>query len=182
MAKLVSKTYGEALLGIAMEEKKEVSFLGEVEEIRKVLKENPDFDKMMLHPAIPKQEKLKCIERVFDGRVSDEITGFLKIVVQKERYRELPGIFQYFIDKVKEAQKIGIAYVTTAVELNNKQKKQVQDRLLATTDYRTMEMHYQVDKQIIGGMVIRIGDRVVDSSIRTRLDDLTKQLLQIQLG
>lgn len=182
MAKLVSKTYGEALFGIAMEEKKELIFLDEVEQIRRILKENPDFDKMMLHPAIPKQEKLKCIEQVFDGRVSKEITGFLQIVVQKERYRELPGIFQYFVDKVKEEQKIGIAYVTTAVELNDKQKKQVQDRLLATTDYRTMEMHYQVDEQIIGGMVIRIGDRVVDSSIRTRLNDLTRQLLQIQLG
>ena len=122
------------------------------------------------------------IEQVFDGRVSREITGFLKVVVQKERYRDLQGIFRYFTDKVKEVQKIGVAYVTTAIELSDEQKQQVQDRLLATTDYRTMEMHYQIDAQIIGGMIIRIGDRVVDSSIRTRLDDLTRQLLQIQLG
>ena len=45
-----------------------------------------------------------------------------------------------------------------------------------------MDMHYRVDPQIIGGMIIRIGDRVVDSSIRSRLDDMTRQLLQIQLG
>ena len=182
MAKLVSKTYGEALFGIAMEENKAVPFLEEVEGIRKILYENPQFDKMMLHPAIPKQEKLKCIEQVFEGRISKEITGFLKIVVQKERYRDLQDIFQYFIDKVKEVQKIGIAHVTTAVELSEKQKKQVKKRLLDTTDYRTMEMHYQVDPQIIGGMIIRIGDRVVDSSIRTKLEDMKKQLLNIQLG
>ena len=182
MAKLVSKTYGEALFGIAMEENKGSLFLEEVEEIRKILKDNPDFDKMMLHPAISKQEKLEVIEQVFEGKASKEMTGFLKIIVQKERYRDLQSIFQYFIDKVKEVQKIGIAHVTTAVELTEKQKEQVKARLLETTDYRTMEMHYQVEPQIIGGMIIRIGDRVVDSSIRSKLDVLTRQLLTIQLG
>lgn len=182
MAKLVSKTYGEALFSIAMEEDKGIPYLEEVEAIRKILRENPDFDKMMLHPAIPKQEKLAMVEQAFAGQASDEITGFLKIVVQKERYSELSEIFQYFIDKVKEAQKIGIAHVTTAVELSDRQKVTVQARLLETTAYRTMEMHYQVDPKIIGGMIIRIGDRVVDSSIRSKLNDLTRQLLQIQLG
>ena len=182
MAKLVSKTYGEALFTIAMEADKGSLYLEEVEGIREILKQNPDFDKMMLHPAIPKQEKLAMVEQAFAGRASDEITGFLKIVVQKERYPALQDIFQYFIDKVKEAQKIGIAHVTTAMELSDRQKEQVQARLLETTDYLAMEMHYQVDPQIIGGMIIRIGDRVVDSSIRSKLNDLTRQLLQIQLG
>ena len=45
-----------------------------------------------------------------------------------------------------------------------------------------MEIYYEVDASIIGGMIIRINDRVVDSSVRTKLDGLTKQLLQIQLG
>ena len=182
MAKLVSKTYGEALFDIAVEEQKTAVFLEEVEGIRGILSEHPDFDKMMLHPAIPKQDKLKVIDEVFSDRISREMTGFLKIVIQKERYRELPQIFAYFIDRVKEAEKIGIAYVTTAMEMSEVQKEQVRKRLLETTDYRSMEMHYQVDPKIIGGMIIRIGDRVVDSSIRSKLDDLTRQLLQIQLS
>ncbi len=182
MAKLVSKTYGEALFTIAMEENKGTLYLEEVEGIRTILKENPNFDKMMLHPAIPKQEKLSLVEQAFAGRVSDEITGFMKLVVQKERYDQLQEIFQYFIDKIKEVQKIGIAHVTTAIELSDRQKEQVRSRLLETTDFRAMEMHYQVDSKIIGGMVVRIGDRVVDSSIRSKLDDLTRQLLQIQLS
>ena len=182
MAKLVSKTYGEALFAIAMEENKGSLYLEEVEGIRTILKENPDFDKMMLHPAIPKQEKLSLVEQAFAGRVSDEITGFMKLVVQKERYDRLQEIFQYFIDRIKEVQKIGIAHVTTAIELSDRQKEQVRSRLLETTDFRSMEMHYQVDPRIIGGMIVRIGDRVVDSSIRSKLDDLTRQLLQIQLG
>ena len=104
------------------------------------------------------------------------------MVITKERYGELNAIFQYFIDMVKEEKHIGIAYVTTAIELTESQKARIQDKLLVTTTYQTLEMHYSVDPSLIGGMIIRINDRVVDSSIRTKLNDLTKQLLNIQLG
>ena len=68
------------------------------------------------------------------------------------------------------------------VELDAGQKDAVKAKLLETSGYAKMEMHYEVDASIIGGMIIRIGGRVVDSSVRTKLDGLTKQLLQIQLG
>jgi len=182
MAKLVSKTYGEALFEIAMEQDKAGELMEEIQGIRQVLKENPELDKMMKHPGIPKQEKVKVVENVFKGRISDELTGFLQIIISKERYGDLQAIFSYFIDKVKEVRKIGVAYVTSAVELSEAQKESVKDKLLETTSYLSMEMHYKVDKSLIAGMVIRIGDRVVDSSVRTKIDELTKQLLQIQLG
>lgn len=181
MAKLVSRTYGEALFSIAKEEGREISFLEEAETVAKILKQNPEFDRMMLHPGIPKQEKLSVVRQVFGGRASEEMTGFLETVVQKERYADLSDILQYFIGRIKEDQKIGIAHVASAVELSERQKKQVLDRLLETAGYRTMEMHYSVDPELIGGMRIRIGDRVIDSSVRSRLDDLTRQLLQVQL-
>jgi F-type H+-transporting ATPase subunit delta len=90
-------------------------------------------------------------------------------------------VFAYFIDTVKEYRNIGTAYVTSAVELSAAQKKAVEKKLLATTKYVQFEMHYEVDAGLIGGMVIRIGDRVVDSSIKTKLYDLTRELSQIQL-
>ena len=182
MAKLVSKTYGEALFELAMEEDRAQDLLEEIEGVCRVLAENPEFDKLMMHPGVPKQEKLQVMENVFKGRVSDTLTGFLEIIITKERYGELQEIFAYFITKVKEIQKIGVAYVATAVELTEKQKESVCSRLLETCSYETMEMHYEVDPSLMGGMVIRVNDRVVDSSIRTKLNDLTKQLLNIQLG
>lgn len=154
----------------------------EIREVQALLAQNPEFDKLMKHPGISKQEKAKVVEKVFRGRVSDELAGFLEIIVEKERYDSLPSVFRYFIDRVKEDRKIGVAYVTTAVELTELQKDNVKNRLLQTTSYVTMEMHYHVDPSLIGGMKIRINDRVVDSSIRSKIDDLTKQLLQIQLG
>lgn len=71
--------------------------------------------------------------------------------------------------------------MTTAMELSDAQKAAVVKRLLETTKYVTFEMHYEVDSAIIGGMMIRIGDRVVDSTVRTKLYDLTRELSKIQL-
>lgn len=184
MAKIVSKTYGEALYEAAVEsgEGKTSELMDEILCIRTILAENPQFDVLMSHPGIPKQEKLQVVDDIFRGRVSEELANFLKVVVSKERYKDLPDIFDYFIDKVKEEKKIGVAYVTTAIEMTETQKQAVKARLLETGSYQMMEMHFDVDASIIGGMIIRIGDRVVDSTIRTKLDGLTKQLLQIQLG
>ena len=177
MAKLVSKTYGEALFELAMEENKAQEMLEEIFTLQTALSENPDFDKLMKHPGVPKQEKLQVVREIFKGRVSNELAGFLEIVVSKERYNDLPAIFTYFIDKVKEAQKIGVAFVSSAVELTEAQKEKVRTRLIETTSYETMEMHYSVEPSLIGGMVIRVNDRVVDSSIRTKLNSMTKQLM-----
>ena len=184
MAKLVSRTYGEALFEVAEEagEAKAAELLEEIETVEKIQAQNPKFDELMKHPGISKPEKLAIIRKVFQGNVSKEREGFFEVVVSKDRYRDLPAIFSYFTEKVKEKQKIGVAYVTTAIRLTPEQEKAVEGKLLATGGYRKMEMHFSVDTAIIGGMIIRIGDRVVDSSIRTKLDDLTKQLLKIQLG
>jgi F-type H+-transporting ATPase subunit delta len=108
--------------------------------------------------------------------------GFLAAVVDKGRQNEILSILDYFIGQVKEEKGIGRAQVTSAVELTDKQKEQVTKKLLTTTRYVEFEMNYIVDPSLIGGMVIRIGDRVVDSSIKTQLYELKKQLLDVQLA
>ena len=88
---------------------------------------------------------------------------------------------EYFLTEVKKHKGIGVATVTTAVPLRSEQCKKVEQRLLDTTDYKSMEIHYEQDAALIGGMVIRIGDRVVDSSISTKLNELQKDLLKVQI-
>ena len=182
MAKLVEQTYGEALFQTAMETNQLDAFLEEVKLIQTVLEQNPEWDRLMKHPKISKQEKVEIMRGAFAGRISREMTGFLELILTKERYGQLQAVFRYFTEKVKEEKKIGTAYVTTPMELSEIRKSDIQDKLLATTSYRTMEMHYTVDPSLIGGMVISIKDRVVDSSIRTKLAEMKKELLQIQLG
>lgn len=181
MAKLVSKTYGDALFEVAAESGRLDAYWDEAAVIKAALDENPELFKLMGHPKIVKEEKIKIIENIFTDKVSRELVGLLRMIVDKGHFEELTGVLDYFIGRVKEFKNIGTAYVTTAMELSGAQKAAVEKRLLETTKYVKFDMHYAVDSAIIGGMVIRIGDRVVDSSIRTKLYDLTRELSKIQL-
>ena len=155
MAKLVSKTYGDALFEVAVEENRLDDIYEEVNTVIAALQDNPDLNKLMNHPKIDKDEK--------------------------GRYNDLDKVLEYFVERVKEFKHIGVCYVTSAMELSDTQKANVEKKLLDTTKYVHFEMHYTVDSSIIGGMVIRIGDRVVDSSVKTKLYDLTRELSKIQL-
>lgn len=181
MAKLVSKTYGDALFELAVEEKTLDQTAEEVRAVRAAMRENADLNRLMNHPKIVKEEKIKLIEDIFTGRVSGALVGLMRMIVEKGHYNEMEDVFHYFIDRVKEYRNIGTAYVTSAQELSDAQKAAVEKRLLETTRYVQFEMHYSVDAGLIGGMVIRIGDRVVDSSILTKLQRLTRELSKIQL-
>lgn len=181
MAKLVSKTYGDALFEVAAESGQVDAFLAEVKAVKAAVDENPELFKLMGHPKIVKEEKVKVIEDIFAGKVSGELVGLLRMIVEKDHFEEVGEVLDYFIGEVKEYKNIGTAYVTSALELSGEQKTAVEKRLLETTKYVEFEMHYAVDSALIGGMVIRIGDRVVDSSVRTKLYDLTRELSKIQL-
>ena len=86
-------------------------------------------------------------------------------------------VFDYVISAIKEEKGIGVAYISSAIELTKEQKNRIEQKLLETTKYQTIEGVYQVDKDLIGGLVIRISDTVVDSSLKTQIAKLSKSLL-----
>lgn len=177
MAKLIAQTYGQALVELAIEENKAPELLQEVIALKKLLEDEKDFMNFMLHPQVTKEEKSKVLEEVLKGRVSEEITGFLMLINDKDRYLHVDEIFDYFIAEMKKLQGIGAAVVSTPLPLSDEQKKTVEEKLLKTTGFKEIEIEYLVDESLIGGMIIRIGDRVVDSSVRSRLYDLKKNLM-----
>lgn len=182
MAKLVSKVYGDALFETALEKDRMDVLYEEICSLIPILEDNPELMALLNNPRVVKEEKVSIMHQVFSGRVAEELMGFLAIVVEKDRQNDLLAVFEYFIERVKEFKKIGTASVVSAVELSGEQKERLKEKLLASTDYVMFEMNYQVDPSLLGGLVIRIGDRVVDSSIRTRLYELKKELSQLQMA
>ena len=181
MAKLIAKVYGDALFAAASEAGRMDEMYEEVCELRKIVGENDELKKLLDNPKVIREEKESVIENIFRGRVSDEIVELMKLMIAKGRYSQIESVFEYVIGLVKEEKKIGVAHVTSALPLTGGQKANIIKRLLDTTKYETIEMNYAVDASLIGGMVIRIGDRVVDSSIKTKLYELSKSLRKIQV-
>ena len=182
MAKLVSKVYGDALFEEAMEKNVLSQWYEEIGALRTIFLENTDLAHFLNHPQIIKEEQTKGVEAIFSGKLSDGLLGFLVTVIEKGRQNDMIPICDYFTDRVKAYKKIGVVKVTSALPLSEDQKKRVEERLLETTGFVSLETEYAVDESLLGGLVIRIGDRVVDSSIKTRLEEIRRDLMKLQLA
>ncbi len=178
MAKQVSKTYGNALFEVAVENHTLDETLDEVIFVKQTFLENEELNRLLLHPNITVEEKIKVIENIYKGQVSDELTGLMTMMVAKNHMKDFISVFDYVIDAIKEEKGIGVAHITSASELSKEQRARIEKRLLETTKYSEIEGIYAVDKTLIGGLVIRIQDTVVDSSLKTQIAKLSNQLLQ----
>ena len=177
MARQVNTTYGSALFEVAMEENTLDSTLEEVTFVRQSFLENEELMKLLFHPNIEKESKISVVENIYKGKISDEITGLLTMLITKGHQKDIISVLDYVIGAIKEEKGIGIAHISSAVELTGDQKAKIEKKLLETTDYKKIEGNYDVDKSLIGGLVIRISDTVVDSSLKTQINNLSKTLL-----
>lgn len=181
MAKLVSKAYGDALFEAALEGAGTNRLYEDSQTLGALLSENPQLLEILKHPDIAKEEKDAVLARVFESWMMPELYGMMRLLVEKERISELSQILNHVSERYKAYMNIGVVYVSSPMELSAGQKKEIEVQLLRTTSYASLEMHYTIDSSLIGGLVIRIGDRVVDSSVRTRLEKMTRQLKNIQI-
>ena len=181
MAKLVEKTYGDALLELSVESGNMDELFEEAKAVKEILEVNSELVQLLNHPKVGKEEKIKVLEEVFKGKITDDMLGFILLVVRKDRQKELIKVLGYFIDQVKEYKKIGVATVTTAVELDEKQKESIAKKLIDTTSYNSFEIEYSIDKSLIGGMIIRVGDKVIDSTIKSKIENMSRDLYKIRL-
>ena len=181
MAKSAITTYGEALFQIACESSSCIEMLKEVTELKNVVDANPELKELMSNPRFSKEEHLGILEKVFKGKIDEKLFSFLELLTVKGRYGYLDEILDYFILRVKEYLHIGQAKVTSAIAIDDEMKKRIKDKLLSTTDYKEIEIEYETDPSLIGGMVIRIKDRIVDNSVKTKLENITRDLHKIQI-
>ena len=176
MAKLVSKVYGDAYVSVVSEKNNLIDALEEIKSIKNILLENVEIIELLDSPKMDDEEKIDFIKGIFENHISVDSMGFLLTIIEKKRQAELLPILDYVIDCVKELLLIGKATVTTALPLDDSKKERIVDELLKSSHYKSLEAEYVVDESIIGGIVIRIGDRVVDSSVKTRIDKMRKML------
>ena len=176
MAKLVSKVYGDAYVSVVSEKNNLIDALEEIKSVKNILLENVEIIELLDSPKMDDEEKIDFIKGIFENHISVDSMGFLLTIIEKKRQAELLPILDYVIDCVKELLLIGKATVTTALPLDDSKKERIVDELLKSSHYKSLEAEYVVDKSIIGGIVIRIGDRVVDSSVKTRIDKMRKML------
>lgn len=169
------------MFSLAIEQNNLDAIWNEVKMIRDTVLENPEFVSLLCHPEMTQEKKISMLENIFKGNICDDSMGFLHVLIRKGRIGEIVAILDYFDKKAKEYNKIGVVSVSTPMPLSDNQKEKVENRLLEVSDYESLEVHYELDESLLGGIVIRIGDRVLDNSIRTKMDMLSRQLYKVKL-
>lgn len=170
------------MFSLALENDKLDTIWEEVRMTRQILSENPTFVKTICHPEITKQDQIKLLDDAFKGKVSDEVMGFFHVLADKKRLKELDAVLEYFDRSAKEYKKIGVVYVTVPMELTKAQQDKIRERILEVYSYETLEMHVETDASLLGGMVIRIGDEILDNSIRSKMEHMARKINQIKLS
>ena len=182
MAKLVSKVYGDALFSLAVEENQVDELWKEAAMIYEAIDSNPEFLPVLCHPEMTMEKKFSLLQDVFQKELSQNMLGLLDVLLKKGRIGEILPVLDYFMEQVMAYKKIGEVSVRTPMPLSEEQKDKIEKRLLEVSEYESVSVDYQVDASLLGGMVIRIGDRVLDNSIRSKLDAMSRQLYKVKLS
>lgn len=128
----------------------------------------------LVAPEVSSIARLAAIDSI-SADASPVSRNFLRVLVDNGRLAELPQVVAEFVEIVKAAQNELDVRITTAVELPAELRSKLEERLSSSTG-STVRLHASVDPDIIGGLVVQHGDTLIDTSLRSRLDDLRLQL------
>jgi len=172
----IAVVYARSLFEVAREQGKLDVVREQLGAFSDALSENRDLQVFFFSPYFATKEKQDGLERV----VSDAdpvILNFLKLLIEKHRMPVLFRIRSNYDALWEEENKLLPVHITSAVELDKAIVEQLGDRISEQTD-RKVELSANVDPEILGGIVVRVGNSVLDASVRNRLEQLRKQVVK----
>ncbi|CQR70624.1 ATP synthase subunit delta [Sporomusa ovata DSM 2662] len=138
-----------------------------------------DLATLMYHPLVPAPAKKDTITRVFAGDLDGFVQNFLLLLIDKRREPALPAIISEYTRLANEARNIAEAEVFTAKELSTKQLEALAAKLSKVTG-KNIVLKTTLDQELIGGIVVKIGDKLIDGSVQRQLKALKAALLTNQ--
>ena len=172
----LARKYSRAIFEIAQEEDKLVEYGKELADVRAGLDSVPEAAAFLSNPQVETKAKKELLAKMFAGELSANVSNFLMLLVDKRRIALLAAIEDEYRGLSNEARGILIADVTTAAPVDDAQASSIKTKLESITG-KQVELRLHEDKDIIGGVVVKIGDRRIDGSVAGRLETLKKELL-----
>lgn len=177
----VEKIYAQALLEIAAEDGSAKELDEELNAVSEIFSANPELTEVLSAPTVTENEKLELIRTVFEGRISETTLNFLCVAAEKNRCRYIPAVAREFRKGYYAMCGISEVTVTTVVPL----KADARTRLMAKLEKMyggQIILVERLDASIIGGMIVSCGDSTLDGSVRTKLENMHKQIKDMVAG
>jgi ATP synthase F1 delta subunit len=170
----IAAVYARSLFEVAKEQDKLDKVREELGQFADALHESRELQVFLFSPYFSTQEKTDGLDRAVSG-ADETVDNFLKLLLEKHRMPVMFRIRAAFDELWEEENKLLPVQVTSAVELDKKTVKQIGDRIAEQTG-RKVDLSANVEPEILGGIVLRVGNSVLDASIRNRLENLRKQV------
>ena len=169
---LISDRYASALYDLVAEKKIVDPVLEDLTFLQKCILENKDLKLLVKSPLITSSDKLNIFEKILSKKKAEVLTNtFLKVISSNKRFAKLSSIISQFININSQKRGDVLADVTSAEELSDNQKKEITDQLKSTLG-KKLSLNFFVDKKIIGGLIVKVGSKMVDSSLATKINKL----------
>lgn len=139
---------------------------------------HPQLRRLLQHPAIPFAEKERVLRAVLGRGVAQGVVNLLLLMVRRGRPGAIEPMIVRFAELLRRERGVALAQVRTALPLDDTQRAEIAARLKALTGAE-IEMDESVDPDLIGGVAVRIGDRLYDASVRSRLERLRARLTAV---
>ena len=166
-----SREYAEALFALALEEEKPEEFADALALVEGELAENPGFTALLASPAVSRQERMDALSAAFEGRVPLQVLTLLRLMVYRGHARELTRMFEEYRNLARDQRGESLAAVTSAVPLTEAEREAL-SRKLEKKFGRKMILDCRVDPDLIGGIRVETEGRVLDGTLRTRLQEI----------
>jgi F-type H+-transporting ATPase subunit delta len=170
----IAEVYARSLFEVAQEAVRLDDVREQLAQFADTVSENRDLQVFFFSPHFSSEEKIKSLGRALDG-ADPIVVNFLGVLIEKHRMPAIFRIRQRFEALWREENKVLPVQVTSAVQLSDDTVRSIGDRIGERTG-RKVELTSEVDPDILGGLVLQVGNNVLDASIRNRLDNLRKQV------
>jgi F-type H+-transporting ATPase subunit delta len=177
---MVARRYASALMEVGLENNLLEEFHKQFSEIINQLNREEGFQKLLNSPLITNKEKKEIIKEVFGKYINPYLLNFIFVVIDNKRQKNIKDIFLGFQDMVYEKNNILAVKAVSAVALNKQQINSLKNRL-AQQFNKEIIIENKIDPSIMGGLVIYAENRILDGSIKGKLEKLKTELKAIPL-
>ncbi len=171
----VAGRYAKSLLSLAIERKTETKMFADMQLVQNTIAHSRELGLLFKNPIINTDKKVNIINALFKGKIDDVTLAFLTIITNKKREFYIEDITRQFISTYKTHVNIETAVVTTPVALDDKLRAQVM-AIVKKIAKGTVELEEKIDKDLIGGFVLKMNDNQYDASIESKLRDLRREM------
>lgn len=169
----ISKNYAKALIEVAEENNSSEIFRKQLHEVLDVLNTSSDLSVVMDNSSISISKKIEIINSVFENKIDTKILNFLKLLVEKNRFQELGAILNSYDEILQQKSKRKNVKIISARNLNFEERTNILFKLEKKLNNEIIP-EWIIDESIIAGLTFKFDDYVIDTSVRTKIESLSK--------